>query len=153
MSKKVRILSSISAAILSVAMALNTAALVSADDFYTEVNGLAGIEFASFEKMCGFMQSPENVSTIAGKEEEVSAYLLSADGIYVPLGISADDIYSIIVTPTYAETSFTHNNIRTNHWNIFTAGLAKVNTDFALPLWISGAPEIMIQKYTTLILQ
>lgn len=127
MSKKVRTLSSISAAILSVAMALNTAALVSADDFYTEVNGLAGIEFASFEKMCGFMQSTENVSSIDDKEEEVSAYLLSADGVYVPCGISADDIYSIIVTPTYAETSFIHNDIKMHlrYYHSAIAGKAK----------------------------
>lgn len=142
MSKKIRLLSRVSAAIISMTMALNTAILISADDFYTEVNGLAGIEFASFEKMCGYKQTLENVTSIDGAEEEVSDYLLSADGVYVPCGVSADDIYSIIVTPTYAETSFTHNNIKMHLRYYHSAKAGKAQYDEAEEKSLSNTGSI-----------
>lgn len=83
-----------------------------ANSYYKEVNELAGIEFDSFEKLSDYVNSLNGVSIIEGVESEVSDYLLSADEIYVPVGISTDDINKVLITPTYMELYFDYNGVK-----------------------------------------
>lgn len=90
----------------------NVVLCANADGYYTEVNELSGIEFDSFKKLSDYVDSLNGISVIKGVETEVSDYLLTLDEIYVPVGISTDDINKILITPTYVELYFDYNGVK-----------------------------------------
>lgn len=89
-----------------------TGLCANANSYYKEVNELSGIEFASFKKLSDYVNSLNGVSAIKGVDPEVSDYLLSADEIYVPAGISTDNINKILITPTYIELYFDYSGAK-----------------------------------------
>lgn len=94
----------------------------SANEYYSTVNELAGIEFGSFEKMNGYVTSLNGSSAPKDMEQKVFDYLLSADGVFVPDSVSAEDITSVFVAPTYTEVCDERSKIRLAFYHDEKAG-------------------------------
>lgn len=93
------------AACLAAVMAFSAIVPVtaSANEYYSTVNELAGIEFGSFEKMNDYVTSLNGSSVPKDMERKVFDHLLSADGVFVPDSVYAEEITGVLVTPTYTE--------------------------------------------------
>lgn len=83
----------------STGMPIANTLTVFADEAAYEYNdGIAGIEFKSFDDMADLVNSLDEKLTDV--EPEVAEYLLETDGIYLPEGYNEDDIFKITVDPT-----------------------------------------------------
>lgn len=115
----------------ALAAIMMTAALpsaVCANEFYTEVDVLAGIRFDSAEKLEECIASGD----FDGVDNDVYRYLSNADFLYVPQGYTdkTSEINDIIITPTYIRTNYDNNgnNFSFYHYHNKTAGKNEYST-------------------------
>lgn len=117
----IRITAAALAAVAAMTCTSVSAFAAGSDNYYTSVDALSGIEFSSFEELAEFVKENSGKSVIKGIEKEVSDFLLSSDGIYIPAAYAdkITEIDSILITPTYVSTTVIIKNVRCSFYHYF----------------------------------
>lgn len=99
-------------AIILTAFPVTEITAFAAEDLFSFNDELAAIKFDSYENFQKYVTSSDSDFEADGNEPEVAEYLRSIDGIFIPNGISTDDINGILITPSYIELSFVHDGVK-----------------------------------------
>ncbi len=96
---------------------------------YFAVDELAAIEFDSFEKLEEYYSLVKNGSEKPYDDQK--DFFKSADGIYLPDGVSKEDITSVLITPTYCAVYFKYNDKEMHLDAYYDKAAGKKEYDFA----------------------